>query len=112
MRIAVLVLAILLLSATTLAAKSVYGTSGPDTLYGSPKADRIHSKASDDTIYPKAGDDRVHAGRGDDVIYARDRGGKDYIDCGPGRDAVETIHKDDVTLGNCERAWGPKKGDL
>lgn len=112
MRILALVLTVVLLSATVVAAKSLHGTSGPDTLTGTVKDDRIHSGGSGDTIYPRAGDDRVHAGRGDDLIYARDKSGKDYIDCGPGRDAVETIHKDDVTLGNCERAWGPKKGDL
>ena len=46
----------------------------------------------------------MYAGYGDDLIYARDTDGVDFIDCGPGFDKVETIHRDDVTLSNCERA--------
>ncbi len=112
MRVLALTLAILLCSASVLAAKSLEGSQRGDTLRGTPRADTIHSRGGDDTIRPRAGDDRVYAGKGDDLIFARDDHGKDYIDCGPGRDAVETIHRDDKTLSNCERAWGPKKGDL
>jgi hypothetical protein len=48
----------------------------------------------------------VYAGYGDDLIYARDTDGVDYIDCGPGHDQVETAHRDDNTLSNCERTLG------
>jgi hypothetical protein len=54
----------------------------------------------------------VYAGYGDDLIYARDTDGVDYIDCGPGFDMVETIHRDDVTLSNCERTLGPERGHI
>jgi hypothetical protein len=36
----------------------------------------------------------------------------DYIDCGGGFDKVETIHRDDRTLSNCERALGPRQGEI
>jgi hypothetical protein len=52
------------------------------------------------------GNDKVYAGYGDDLIYARDTDGVDYIDCGPGHDQVETVHRDDNTLSNCERPLG------
>src|SRR5687768_17929970 len=43
------------------------------------------------------------------TLSTRDTDGEDYIDCGPGFDKVETIHRDDETLGNCERALGPQR---
>ena len=46
------------------------------------------------------------------VSYARDTASEDYIDCGAGFDQVETIHRDDRTLSNCERALGPRKGTI
>jgi hypothetical protein len=42
----------------------------------------------------------------------RDTDGVDYIDCGPGFDKVETIHRDDETLSNCERTLGPRRGHI
>ena len=54
----------------------------------------------------------MDAGAGDDLIYARDTDGVDYIDCGPGFDKVETIHRDDETLSNCERTLGPRRGHI
>ena len=66
----------------------------------------IYGGKGTDRITPGEGADEVYAGAGDDLIYARDTDSYDYIDCGGGFDWVETIHRDDVTLGNCERAWG------
>jgi len=54
----------------------------------------------------------VYAGAGNDRIYARDTASEDVIDCGGGFDQVETIHRDDRTLSNCERALGPRKGNI
>jgi hypothetical protein len=54
----------------------------------------------------------MYAGAGNDRIYARDTASFDYIDCGGGFDQVGTIHRDDVTLSNCERALGPRKGNI
>src|SRR5215203_2180783 len=84
------------------------GRGGDDTIKGGGGDDTIYGGSGDDTIFPGEGDDDVFAGAGDDLIFARDTGGKDYIDCGPGFDVVYTIHRDDRTLSNCERALGPR----
>lgn len=97
------------------------GTEGDDYLEGRAGDDLLNALGGDDIIYggkgtdritPGEGADEVYAGAGDDLIYARDTASFDYIDCGGGFDQVETIHRDDVTLSNCERAWGPRKGDI
>jgi Ca2+-binding RTX toxin-like protein len=105
-------------------AKVLTGTAGNDTLLGTSRADRLwggggedHLKGNrgndhlwggrgNDKIFPGEGNDKVYAGYGDDLIYARDTHGVDYIDCGPGHDQVETVHRDDNTLSNCERPLG------
>lgn len=83
------------------------GTDGNDTLVGTERDDRLDGRGGDDEIFPGEGNDDVFAGAGDDLIFARDTGGVDFIDCGSGFDVVETIHRDDRTLRNCERAPGP-----
>ena len=65
-----------------------------------------------DQIFPGEGPDIVLAGAGNDKIYARDAGSLDSIDCGGGFDKVETIHRDDRTIENCERALDPRKGNI
>jgi Ca2+-binding RTX toxin-like protein len=102
-------------------AKVLTGTGGDDTLLGTDRDDRLKGRGGDDEIegdsgndeiFPGNGDDDVHAGTGNDLIYARDTDGVDFIDCGPGFDKVETIHRDDRTKSNCERALGPRQGDI
>ena len=111
-------------------AKVLAGTAGEDTLLGTDTADRLDGRAGEDVlkgnsgndrlwgsqgndkIIPGVGNDKVYAGYGDDLIYARDTDGVDDIDCGPGFDKVETIHRDDVTLSNCEKAIGPRRGHI
>ena len=106
------------------------GTPGNDNLSGLEGNDYLEERAGDDyldagvgddtmyggrgneRIYPGEGADKVYAGAGNDLIYARDTASYDYIDCGEGFDQVETIHRDDRTLSNCERALGPRKGDI
>ena len=88
------------------------GRAGDDYLYGLGGNDIIYGGRGNDRITPGEGADEVYAGAGDDLIYARDTASYDYIDCGGGFDQVETIHRDDVTLSNCERALGPRKGDI
>jgi Ca2+-binding RTX toxin-like protein len=98
------------------------GTEGDDYFEGRAGDDRINALGGVDIIYgnkgidritPGEGADQVYAGAGDDLIYARDiTPSIDTIDCGGGFDQVETIHRDDVTLSNCERAIGPRKGDI
>jgi Ca2+-binding RTX toxin-like protein len=90
-------------------AKVLTGTAGNDTLVGTDGKDRLDGRGGDDEI---EGDENVDAGAGNDLIYARDSDGVDYIDCGGGFDKVETIHRDDRTKSNCERALGPRQGDI
>jgi hypothetical protein len=86
-----------------------FGLGGGDLMYGYKSADRIRGGRGDDRIFPGEGDDRVPAGAGNDLIYAVDKASFDYIDCGEGFDEVETIHRDDRTLRNCQRALGPPR---
>jgi Ca2+-binding RTX toxin-like protein len=90
----------------------IEGDGGDDRVKGGGGEDEIEGGSGDDEIFPGEGDDDVHAGAGNDLIYARDTDGVDFIDCGPGFDKVETIHRDDRTKGNCERALGPRQGDI
>jgi hypothetical protein len=63
--------------------------------------------------YTREGFNDVHAGAGNDLIYAREETASyDHIDCGGGFDRVETLHREDVTLSNCERALGPRRGEI
>ena len=94
----------------------LFGTEGNDYLKGRAGDDYLDSGGGDDTIEGGRGNDEiipgegeVYAGAGDDKIYARDTNSVDFIDCGGGFDRVETIHRDDRTLSNCERAPGPRR---
>jgi len=88
------------------------GSRGYDRLNGSRGADHLWGGRGNDTIIPGEADDVVHAGPGDDRIYARDKGDVDHVSCGPGFDVVETIHRADETLQNCERARGRGQGKI
>jgi Ca2+-binding RTX toxin-like protein len=90
-------------------AKVLTGTAGDDSLVGTDGKDELKGRAGDDVIIPGEGDDEVYAGGGNDKIYARDTNSLDFIDCGAGFDRVETIHRDDRTLSNCERTPGPRR---
>jgi len=110
---------------------TLIGTASNDTLSGLEGNDYLEGRAGDDrldagvgvnTIYGGRGIDRiytregvndVHAGAGNDLIYAREETASyDHIDCGGGFDRVETLHREDVTLSNCERALGPRRGEI
>jgi hypothetical protein len=84
--------------------------AGDDLLLGGAGDDVVRGGGGNDKIYPGEGPDIVLAGAGNDKIYARDAGSLDSIDCGGGFDKVETIHRDDRTLENCERTLGPRRG--
>jgi RTX calcium-binding nonapeptide repeat (4 copies) len=90
----------------------LWGSRGEDHLIGNRGNDRLWGSRGNDKIIPGHGNDKVNAGYGDDRIYARDPKGVDYIDCGAGFDEVETIHRDDNTLSNCERTLGPRLGHI
>ena len=86
--------------------------AGDDLLLGGAGDDVVRGGGGNDRIYPGEGADIVFAGAGNDKIYARDTDSLDTIDCGGGFDEVETIHRDDRTLENCERTLGPRRGNL
>jgi Ca2+-binding RTX toxin-like protein len=88
------------------------GLRGPDRLTGRDGEDRLKGSRGNDKIFPGEDNDKVYGGAGKDLIYARDTDGEDYIDCGAGFDKVETIHRPDETLHNCERAPGPDRGNI
>jgi Ca2+-binding RTX toxin-like protein len=88
------------------------GRAGNDYLDAAGGNDTIEGGSRDDRIIPGEGDDVVLAGAGNDRTYARDTASEDVIDCGGGFDKVETIHRDDITKSNCERALGPRKGNI
>jgi Ca2+-binding RTX toxin-like protein len=100
---------------------TLFGTEGDDYLSGRGGDDYLDARGGNDTIeggrgndqiIPGEGADVVLAGAGNDRIYARDTASEDVRDCGGGFDQVETIHRDDRTLSNCERALGPRKGNI
>ena len=117
---------------------TLIGTASNDTLSGLEGNDYLDGRAGDDYLdagvgvtntikggrgndriythqvspFPEGGGNYVYAGAGNDLIYAREAASYDRIDCGGGFDQVETIHREDVTLSNCERALGPRKGEI
>ena len=86
------------------------GVGVTNSIKGGRGNDRIYTRA----VYPfPEGGNYVDAGAGNDLIYAREETASyDYIDCGAGFDRVETLHREDVTLSNCERALGPRRGEI
>lgn len=86
-------------------AKTVLGTSGPDTLVGTSENDTIRGFRGADDITGRGDSDRLFGGRGDDHIDARDpRPEDDHVDCGPGFDRVLVDPStEDVVENNCER---------
>ena len=101
-------------------AEVLTGTAGEDTLLGTDMDDLLTGGGGDDEIEGGTGNDEiipgeaddVFAGAGNDLIYARDTDGVDYIDCGGGFDKVKNLNRDDRTKSNCERALGPRQGDI
>src|SRR5918997_4429670 len=87
------------------------GNSGADRLKGNSGKDHLWGSRGNDKIHPGNGNDKVYAGAGADRIFLRDTDDVDYIDCGPGFDKVETIHRDDKVKKNCERAPDSRRDD-
>jgi len=128
--------AMLAFAASALAADSIRGTAGDDTLTGTPEADAIFARAGDDIVNAGAGDDRVRGGQGadtlngedgndrlkggggadtlsggagDDLIDARGDGRTgDTITCGDGADTVRA-GRNDTVAADCEQAKQPGK---
>jgi hypothetical protein len=87
-------------------ADKIIGKGGNDCLAGQGGADRVSGGVGNDELKGGRGKDRLKAGAGKDVIRAR-KGGRDRIDCGPGRDKVFFKKKFD-RVRNCEVKKGRK----
>ena len=81
------------------------GGPGDDVLHGAAGADQIHGDAGRDTITGGAGADRLAGGADRDLIRARN-GGRDRVDCGPGRDTA-ILDTRDVAV-RCEIVRRPR----
>ncbi len=86
----------------------IFGSTGDDTLIGAEDSDNVKGELGDDTIDLAAFDtpgstDRGTGGDGDDTFLAED-GNKDFLNCGPGDDIVESFDNglDVVNATNCE----------
>ena len=66
---------------------TISGGAGADTLTGDGGSDRLSGGAGTDTLTGGTGVDRLSGGAGRDLIRARN-GGRDRVDCGPGRDTA------------------------
>jgi Ca2+-binding RTX toxin-like protein len=98
-----------------------YGVSpdeSKDVLYGGPGKDDLYGDNGDDVLYGGDGDDKtLWGGPGEDVFYGRDgndfidggsdRGQRDELYCGEGRDYC-LADKNDYVDRSCERV--PKGG--
>jgi hypothetical protein len=101
--------------------KLVAGTDkSNDVLYGGPGSDEMIGDVGDDVIYGGDGSDHgLSGGNGEDVIYggdgddylegAHDRGGRDKLYCGKGKDQYEA-DKNDYVSSSCEEKIKPSKG--
>lgn len=110
MRLVVLAVAILFLSAGAVGARVIVGTNGNDRIVGTPKADTITGLAGRDVILARGGRDSVVAGPGrdivdggpgNDLVAVEYDGARDTVRCGPGLDTVTADLADRVGAG-CE----------
>lgn len=82
------------------------GTARGDRLIGTAGGDRIYGRGGADRISGRGGADCLWGGTGPDLIWARD-GGRDWVDCGPGRDRAVVDRVDRVV--HCERVLRPAR---
>lgn len=85
----------------------VRGGSGADSLLGGPGQDALYGEAGRDQLEGNGRHDLIYAGRGNDAVifsFAGQDQGRDYANCGPGRDTVyvEPDSNDEIEP-NCER---------
>jgi hemolysin type calcium-binding protein len=84
---------------------SLRGDAGADLLSGDTGRDILSGGAGPDTLTGGAGIDRIFGGSGRDLIRARN-GGRDRVDCGPGRDTA-ILDSRDVAV-RCETIRRPR----
>lgn len=75
----------------------IIGSPGADRLEGNGGADHLRGGGGDDELIGGLGADDLRGGRGDDRLGTGDgvRGGADRALCGPGRDVVGELVRDD-----------------
>src|SRR4051812_38209835 len=83
------------------------GGAGDDSLSGGTGNDVLTGGRGNDTLDAGSGADALSGGAGNDVLLARD-GGRDKVDCGPGRRDRATVDRKDAVRG-CERVKRPKR---
>ena len=89
------------------AADRLEGRSGKDRIAGDAGKDRVSGGSGNDSLSGGKDADRLYGGAGNDSILAR-KGGKDRIDCGPGRRDKVTVDKAD-RVKRCERVKRRKR---
>ena len=117
--VAVMVAALLVMTAGIALADSFRGTDGPNTIVGTNDRDTIDGLAGDDNLFGRGGNDRIFgnrgdddigggggrdridAGRGDDFINVQGDDRRDVVRCGSGRDVVRA-NPQDAIAGDCE----------
>jgi uncharacterized repeat protein (TIGR01451 family) len=99
----------------TLRGDTLIGTAGDDVLRGLGGNDRLDGRAGRDRLYGGkgndgltggAGADTVFGGAGSDVIHVRG-GGRDFVDCGLGRDTL-FADREDAVPRHCESVRRPR----
>lgn len=79
------------------------GFGGEDGIWGLGGADGLSGGAGGDELYGGPGRDVLYGGAGDDFLEAKD-GGRDYVDCGTGRDAA-SVDPEDLVSRSCETVY-------
>ncbi len=79
------------------------GFGGEDRMWGLAGKDGLSGGIGDDELYGGQDRDVLLGGTGDDFLETKD-GERDYVDCGPGDDAVSVDMKDRVSR-TCETIY-------
>ncbi len=79
------------------------GFGGEDGIWGLEGDDGLSGGAGGDELYGGPGQDVLYGGAGDDFLEAKD-GGRDYVDCGTGRDAA-SVDPEDLVSRDCETIY-------
>jgi hypothetical protein len=74
----------------------ILGGRGRDRLYASKGNDRLRGQSGSDRLVGGSGRDRVYGGRGNDSLSSRDKGRRDLVSGGKGRDRATVDRRDRV----------------
>jgi Ca2+-binding RTX toxin-like protein len=87
---------------------TVYGDAGNDSIMGSQRNDLILGGAGDDALDGWLGSDKLYGGDGKDRIDSTDRGDRDLVDGGAGRDMAWIDWRDDLLgIEKVLEVWRP-----